>query len=195
MPRLPVNPAPGDPAVLSLTEVQYKRMRRWAEGEFEDDWPEDGEPTPLPLDELPDMERPHALDRAALEVCVGGGFYPGIEVGRIMLEETTYDRNRPFRINAQFSPGTLTATMAVPWQADFIACSFVGDDDELISRRDWWPGQRPNDVYRGQVWGTWVPSSWTHFSDMVANWAQLGFVVKEEGTDRYVEAERSPTLQ
>jgi hypothetical protein len=141
------------------------------------------------------MERPHALDRATLEACVGGGFFPGIEVGQIMLEETTYDRNRLFRINAQFSPGTLTARMAVPWQADFLACSFVGDDDELFSRRDWWPGQRPNDVYRGQVRGTWVPPSWTRFSDMVANWSQLGFVVKEEGTDRYVEDERSPNLQ
>jgi len=193
MPRLPVDL--GDSAVLSLTEVQYERMRRWADGDFEDDWPEDGESAPLPLDELPDMERPHALDRAALEACVGGGFYPGIEVGRVMLEETTYDRNRLFRINAQFSPGTLTARMAVPWQADFLACSFIGDDDELFSRRDWWPGQRPNDVHRGQVWGTWVPPSWTHFSDMVANWGQLGFVVKEEGTNRYVEAERSSTLQ
>lgn len=125
MPRLPVNPEPRDPAVLSLTEVQYERMRRWAGGDFEDDWSEDGEPTPRPLDELPDMERPHALDRATLEACVGGGFFPGIEVGQIMLEETTYDRNRLFRINAQFSPGTLTARMAVPWQADFLVCSFV----------------------------------------------------------------------
>jgi hypothetical protein len=29
---------------------------------------------------------------------------------------------------------------------------------------------------------------------MAEKWSRLGFVVKEEGTDRYVEAERSPTL-
>jgi hypothetical protein len=201
MPKLPVNPDPDNPAVLSLTEAQYERMRRWAEGEFEDDWPEGGEPTPLPLDELPDMETPHALDRAALEACVGGGFFPGIEVGRIMLEESTYDKNRPFRVNAQFSPGVLTARMAVPWQADFLACSFVGDDDEPFDRRDWWPSQRPNDVYRGQVQGPWIPPNWTEISNMVDNWSQLGFVVKEEDTDRYVEDERdvegehTPNLQ
>ena len=178
---------------LSLTKVQYQRMERWCQGKFEEDWT-GAEPTPLPLDELPDMERPHALDRAALEACVGGPFWPGIEVGQIMLDEATYDENRPFRISAELAPGELTAKMAVPWQADFRACEF---DPSFQS--DWWPGQRPGHVFRGpeQESVEWVPSSWPSFPDrpnMVDDWSQLGFVVKDEGTDRYVEDERSPTL-
>lgn len=189
MPKLPNDHDPDDDPnnTISLTEVQYERMRRWAEGKFEADWPEDGEPpAPTPLDELPDTERPQALDRAALEACVGGGFFPGIEVGKVMLDPATYDRNRLFRINAQLPPGELTARMAVPWQADFRACSI---EDGM----DWWPGQRPNQVFRGEDRGEWVPDNWRFFH-MVENWSRLGFVVREEGTDRYVEDERSPTL-
>ena len=48
------------------------------------DWP-GAEPAPTPLDKLPDKDRPQALDRAALEACVGGPFFPGIEASRIML--------------------------------------------------------------------------------------------------------------
>jgi hypothetical protein len=180
---------------LSLTKVQYQRMERWCQGKFEEDWT-GAEPTPLPLDELPDTERPHALDRAALEACVGGPFFPGIEVGQIMLDEATYDEDRPFRINtSKRRPSELTERMAVPWQADFHACEF---DREF--RSDWWPGQRPGHVFRGQKeeYVEWVPSSWPPFPErpnMVDDWSKLGFVVKEEGTDRYVEDERSSNLQ
>jgi hypothetical protein len=194
MPKLPT----GDPARgLTLTEQQYLRMERWALGRFEDDWPEDGRPpTPVSLDELPEMERPHALDRAALEACVGGGFYPGIEVGRIMLEESTYDRNRPFRINALLPPGTLTARMAVPWQADFLLCRAEDspDDPDNLPDRDWWPGQRPSQVFRGQSQEQveWTPPAWEYLN-MVDSRSKLGFVVERiaEGQVEYVEDERT----
>ncbi|CAN5886727.1 LodA/GoxA family CTQ-dependent oxidase [soil metagenome] len=188
MPKLPTNTDTKIPGV-SLTEVQYKRMERWANGKFEADW-KGKEPAPRSLDKLADKsDKYHPLDRAALEACTGGGFFPGIEVGQMMLKETTYDKKRPFRINAQHLPGELTAMMAVPWQADFLACAF---DDDL--NMDWWPGQRPNQVFRGQKQDEWVPPGW-HFSDMVEKWSQLGFVVKEESTDRYVEDERSPDVK
>ena len=95
MPKLPDDTDPTTPGV-SLTPVQYRRMERWSEGTFEADWP-GSEPEPIPLDMVPVAERPHALDRAALEACVGGGFFPGIEVGRVMTDPATYDRKRPFR--------------------------------------------------------------------------------------------------
>ncbi|MDQ3959522.1 MAG: LodA/GoxA family CTQ-dependent oxidase [Pseudomonadota bacterium] len=180
---------------LSLTKVQYHRMERWCQGKFEEDWT-GAEPTPLPLDELPDTEKPHALDRAALEACVGGPFFPGIEAGSIMLDEATYDEDRPFRINTMTRhPGELTERMAVPWQADFRLCEF---DPEF--RSDWWPGQRPGHVFRDQKQEPveWVPSSWPNFPrrpNMVDDWSKLGFVRKEEGTDKYVENERSSNLQ
>jgi hypothetical protein len=198
MPKLPTGA--GRRSTLSLTEQQYLRMEKWAQGEFDSDWPEDGEPpTPLPLDELPDMERPHALVRAALEACVGGGFFPGIEVGRIMLEEAAYDRNRPFRVNALLCPGTLTQRMAVPWQADFLLCRSEDDrDPDNLPDRDWWPGQRPSQVFRGQSQERieWTPPEW-NFLSMVDDWSKLGFVVEKmsAGQVEYVEDERSLNLQ
>jgi hypothetical protein len=180
MPRLP-----GGDALVTVTEVQYRRMEKWANGEFEADWA--GQPPKPPaLDDIPIQDQPAALDRAALEPCAGGGFFPGIEAGRLMREPSTYDQKQPLRISPRLAAGALTAGMAVPWQADFRAC-----DDEGLS--DWWPGQRPVEVFRGQERVDWVPSGWG-FSDMAEKWSRLGFVVKEGGSDRYVEDERSPAL-
>jgi hypothetical protein len=182
MPKLPslaVSKAPG----AALTEVQYRRMERWAQGKFVPDWP-GHDPAPVPLDDLPERERPAALDRAALEACVGGPFFPGIEASRVMLDDATYDPKRPFRIHAEVAPGTLTGPMAVPWQADFNDCS-------IEEGADWWPGQRPNEVRRGdERHAPWTPE-WER-QDMVDKWAELGFVVeKRTGNDvEYVEDER-----
>jgi hypothetical protein len=168
-----------------VTETQYKRMERWSQGTFDADWT-GAEPTPVPLDQLPDLEKPKALDRAALEACVGGPFFPGIEVSSMMLDATTYDRKRPFRINTQLEPGALTARMAIPWQADFHDCGNEGS-------ADWWPGQRPTDVFGGGRTGSgdWVPSRWDRV-DMVNKWMHLGFIVEDtsSGKTRYVEDER-----
>jgi hypothetical protein len=168
-----------------VTETQYKRMERWSQGTFGADWT-GTEPTPVPLDKLPDAEKPKALDRAALEACVGGPFFPGIEVSGMMLDSTTYDRKRPFRINTQLEPGALTARMAIPWQADFRDCGKEGS-------ADWWPGQRPTHVFGGGRTGSgdWVPNEWDRV-DMVNRWMHLGFVVEDtsSGKTRYIEDER-----
>ena len=184
MPKLPDETNP-EMVGQSLTQVQYVRMERWAHGTFEADW-EGAEPPALPFDQIPDSEKPMALDRAALEACVGGPFFPGIEVGRIVLEESTYDKTRPFRVNARLDPGTLTANMAVPWQADFHDCSFEEEEGA-----DWWPGQRPIHVLRGPQRAEWMPRSWKRL-DLVKRWSRLGFVVEEKtaATVTYVEHER-----
>lgn len=186
MPKLPME---GEPAVVgtTVTPTQYKRMERWSLGKFDADWT-GAEPVPTPFDKLPDAEKPKALDRAALESCVGGPFFPGIEVGRILLAETTYDKKRPFRINTQFAAGALTASMAIPWQADFRQCGQEGS-------ADWWPGQRPIQVLRGETRDEWVPGEWSEV-DMVNRWPQLGFIIEEKtpGKVRYVESERNITL-
>jgi L-Lysine epsilon oxidase N-terminal/L-lysine epsilon oxidase C-terminal domain len=172
-----------------VTETQYKRMERWSQGTFDADWT-GAEPTPVPFDRLPDTEKPAALDRAALEACVGGPFFPGIEVSSLMLEATTYDPKRPFRINTQLEPGTLTAPMAIPWQADFRDCGKEGS-------ADWWPGQRPTHVFGGGRTraGDWVPNDWDRV-DMVNQWMRLGFIVEDtsRGKTRYVEDERDDEL-
>jgi hypothetical protein len=181
MPKLPASTE--EDATVSLPEALYNRMQRWADGVFDADWP--GQPPArLTLEQMPAQDRPHALDQAALEACVGGGFFPGIEVGRIMLEKSTYERHRPFRIHAGLQAGTLTAAMAVPWQADFFDCSFE-------QGADWWPAQRPNEVFRGKKRAAWTPGTWTQPERMVQDWAKLGFIVEEKGTGRLVEDERS----
>ena len=169
---------------VTLTLTQYKRMELWAKGQFEADWP-GAEPTAPTLDQLPEAARPAALDRAALEACVGAGFSPGIEVGQIMLVPKTYDKNRLFRLNLTLAPGDLTARMAVPWQADFRECEFDGI-------AEWWPGQRPSEVQQGAIRAQWVPQEWG-LAEMADHWMELGFVVEKKtaGKVEYVEDERS----
>jgi hypothetical protein len=198
MPKLPAS-LTGEGVInasVALTECQYERMRRWAEGTFEPDWPDDGAlATPARLEDLAVQDRPAALDRAALEACVGGGFFPGIEVGRMMLEQSTYAENTLFRVNPGLPAGALTARMAVPWQADFFDCALHTDPEDDPNNpengMDWWPGQRPVTVLRdGSVQSSWTSGIRTH-EQMVDKWRGLGFIVKEEGTDRFVETERS----
>ena len=197
MPKLPasVTKAGVIDASVALTEVQYERMRRWAAGTFESDWQESGAVArPIRLEDLPPHEVPAALDRAALEACVGGGFFPGIEVGRIMLDRATYAESSPFRINPQLPPGALTARMAVPWQADFFECALQTDPDDNpddpANGMDWWPAQRPVNVVRGDSEGADWASGIKNKEAMVDQWARLGFVVREKGTERFVETER-----
>jgi hypothetical protein len=62
---------------LALTETQFERLRRWAAGDFVAG--ERRDPA-RHLDDLPVAERPEALDRVALDDCLGGPFHPGIEL-------------------------------------------------------------------------------------------------------------------
>ena len=68
-----------------------------------------------------------------MEVCVGGPFYPGIEMTYISAKKETY--KSPFRLADKFNAGDITCYMAMPWQADFYECN-----------THWWPAQRPDDV-------------------------------------------------
>jgi hypothetical protein len=151
-------------------------MKNWNAGNFTDDW--SGPPKPAT-----DIT-PHGLDRAALESCVGGAFYPGIEASWLLRDVYTF--SEPFRLDAtSLQPGDISKQMAVPWQADFYDCI---QDGELA----WWPAQRPDDVYpeSGGPQQPWIRKHVNSVSDMVKNWYKLGFVVKK--ASRYVETERKP---
>src|SRR5262249_15791151 len=143
------------------------------------------------FEQLTDFEKPKALDRAALEACVGGPFFPGIEVGRIILEEATCDKTRPFRVSVHLDAGALTARMAVPCQADFHDCSFQREGRDALGA-DWWPGQRPTHVMRGKQRAEWMPRDWDR-RKLVDGWSSLGYVVKKEtgAKTTYVEEERN----
>jgi hypothetical protein len=131
-------------------------------------------PEAIPFELVPIEQQPAALDQAALDFCIGGPFFPGIEAGYLLARADTY--RAPFRVQETFEPGALTANMALPWQADFLACN-----DE------WWPAQRPNQVVHNGASVEWVPPSFQYL-DMVDRWDQLGFVVRDG--DGFVEKER-----
>ena len=159
-----------------LAKIQYKSMKKWKDGKFISDWK--GPP------KLANKITPAGLDRAALEACVGGAFFPGIEAGWFLRDTYTYVE--PFRLDhTNLCAGDVTKQMAVPWQADFTDCTQEG---ELA----WWPAQRPDDVFpeAGGSQAPWIRDIVNGPEDMIANWHKLGFVVKR-GV-KYVETERNP---
>jgi hypothetical protein len=147
----------------ALTPTQLAHMQRWQAGSYTNDW------TGVPAPET--AITPEGVDRAALEACVGGAFFPGIEAGGLSagdrpILEAPYAA--AFRLSSSVAPGTISKAMALPWQADFKAC---GDN--------WWPVPRPNDVIAQDSgssarWERDVAS----MDDMVDLWHTLGFVVR-----------------
>lgn len=164
-----------------LTQIQYDHLERWKNGNFNNDWT--GVPAPQAA------ITPDGLDRAALEACVGGAFFPGIEAGgkdassRPIIIAGNY--SEAFRLNhAVVKPGSITHTMALPWQADFMAC---GDN--------WWPVPRPNDVIpQGQSSSVKWARTLSGYGDMVNNWHTLGFVVTQGQLNVEVERCDTPTI-
>ena len=159
--------------------TQYKRMERWAKGKFDADWP-GAEPLPSPSTNCRSrIGRRRSTARRWNRVSAGLSFRESRPAGVCSIE-TTYDKQRPFRINAKLPPGALTAGMAVPWQADFNDCN---SEDGA----DWWPGQRPNEVRRGQdipmILRYWTPIIGSS-TDMVKSWSQLGFVVERRRREK-----------
>jgi hypothetical protein len=191
MPQLnpPDFPDPSDFQTDRLTDEQYGHMERWKDNNYTNDWVG----TPVPEANI----TPNGLDRAALEACVGGSFYPGIEAGGLPQSAsirypglaaesrpiaTASNYAEAFRLDhAVVSAGDITAAMALPWQADFSDCA-----------QNWWPVPRPNQVTRSgtsnQGWTDGVVGS---LDDMVQKWNQLGFVVRQGS--QHIEAERCGT--
>jgi hypothetical protein len=168
-----------------LTQTQYDHMQRWNDNTFTNDWVA----VPAPQANI----TPEGLDRAALEACVGGAFFPGIEAGglppgyianlpaepRPIIRSSNYVE--PFRLDVNVvAPGGISNAMALPWQNDFYQCA-----------ANWWPVPRPNSVIRqgtpNQGW-TDGPNGVTNAQDMVDKWSQLGFVVNQGNQN--LEAER-----
>ncbi|WP_257165107.1 LodA/GoxA family CTQ-dependent oxidase [Bradyrhizobium sp. SRS-191] len=204
----PTVPIPGGYYVtwLTLSDRQYGNMKRWAKGDFDDDWT--GVPQPVPFDSIPVAAQPEALNRAAFEPCIGAPFYPGIEITYIATDPALW--SGPCRIDAKTNgPGAITRHMAMPWQADFSECN-----------TNWWPTARPDDVIPEeeldkvvasfdettegtlaralsvrQPWARGIPSVSPALDNaMIKAWSHFGFVVKREvkGETLYVETERSP---
>ena len=173
----------------SLTRYQHAHVRNWTLGNFDNDWPGQ-EPVPRPFDQIDVAMRPRALCEAALETCVGGPFYPGIEgtydIARISTYHQQPNLRREFRINAGHPAGFLTEKMALPWQADFADCAAF-----------WWPSQRP--VFVRTSGGT--SENWDRdingvtrdgHLNMVVFWSRLGVMVRDPATGVFTETDRQP---
>lgn len=175
-----------NPTWLTLTPTMYHNLRQWVAGKFD----RTGWTFPVPTP-VPGPLNASDLDRASLEACAGGGFYPGIELGWIARERKVFAA--PFRFRhptpggdplgldpatadpLALYPGDATKRMAVPWQADFIKCN-----------TRWWPAQRPDEVVvdaatlAREPWAKGVNmvngASVGGHMGLVVNWSLLGLV-------------------
>ena len=154
---------------MAVLPIQYGWLRQWAAGDFEADWPAEGLSFPERLNDLPLAEQPAALDRAALDDCLGGPFHPGPELTWTMRQTLLYEA--PFRLRrrtepepdwgpeltaeialaadgplAASGPGDLTRWLSVPWQTDVASClsAYESGLDEYLPA--FWPAHVPNDV-------------------------------------------------
>jgi hypothetical protein len=126
---------------LKSTKRQYEAIQLWAHNHFagiaslkelKDELARRAS-LQKPLEELPLGEQPFALTTAAMTNCVGGPFFPGIEITSISKSRRFYQS--AFEVAAELEPGDVTKWMALPWQADFYECN-----------TRWWPAQRPDAV-------------------------------------------------
>jgi hypothetical protein len=197
---------------LTLTSTQYKHFKNWAEDDFDDDWTGSAPPV-LPIWSYPVSEQPAMIDKGSLDPCVGGAFYPGIEITYIATYPDTWSGLG--RIDAsKFRPGDITRWMALPWQADFSECN-----------TNWWPAARPDDVVplseyeqilatysealEGGLeaalanrvpWARGIPDESPALDNaMIHAWKDFGFIVPKKypregpnAQDVYIEVDRSP---
>ncbi len=174
-------------AYLSLTPYQFAHLQHWVRGDFVNDWP-GAEPPPMVFEKIPVARQPHALNEAALEACIGGPFFPGIEatydIARITTYRTESRLRHEFRIDPRLPAGSLTEKMALPWQADFADCG-----------ESWWPSQRPVNVTttktgpQPEKWSRGIDNQKeeTRHMNMVAFWSHLAFVVRDDKTGTFRE--------
>ena len=154
---------------MAVLPIQYAWLLQWANGDFDADWPAAGLTFPATIDDLPLAEQPEALDRAALDECLGGPFHPGCEMTWPMRQTLLYEE--PFRLRRRrdpepdwgpemtseialakdgplsaSGPGGLSRWMAVPWQTDTSSClsRYKHDVDGYLPT--FWPARVPNDV-------------------------------------------------
>ncbi|KAJ6594995.1 hypothetical protein DFH09DRAFT_157863 [Mycena vulgaris] len=119
-----------DPTTFaSITELQYARLKKWADGDFVVN-PNNRPNPPARFENIPLRDQPVALTRASLEWTIGAPLYPGIELSWNAEEPETYDLSSDalalgplgFRINKSVNPGELTRYLSLPWQSDFYMC-------------------------------------------------------------------------
>ena len=179
-----------DNSGFTVTATQYLMLHNWSTGNVDTAGPH-GKP-PGPADDI----TPDGLDRAALMSCVGGAFFPGIEAGwflesssAVQMDGRDYLRiaRDQLLFGEPIEAGDVTKHLAVPWQADFSACTRYGTESP-----GWWPSARPNEVNvpgeGRQPWDRRVASGGDRYLQMAEQWWKLGFVVEENS--QFIEVQR-----
>jgi hypothetical protein len=169
-----------DLILFGLPHFMATYLEQWEAGNFVNDVAESA----------PETSWPEQLARVSLDGCSGINFFPRIEGGQSLKDKDIYAR--PIRLDltnaARVYPGCLTEILAVPWQADFLACDGGA----------WWPTQRPDMVMLDPQA---VPASvqeWEDpiraFSEMVEHVLRVGFVVAQlvDGQTVFVEVDQGP---
>jgi hypothetical protein len=196
----------GDPKDRpAVTATQHDHLRSWCIGLFVDTrrtrYSEDANHWSMGI-------TPAGLDRAALDGCSGGAYFPGIEVSLAMLDRGVFFE--PFRIDHDgkalghpVGPGFFTQQMSLPWHTDFRDCTGPSEPPlEGNGGMVWWPAQRPvsvftsvNEARAGDASGpTEIWARRKRGGEEIGNyrmakkWSTLGFVVKRGSY--YIERER-----
>jgi len=158
---------------FSLTPTLYNYLSQWMQGNFHADYDPNAKP-PVYIGDVPLVEQPATLDRAALHFCMGGPFHPGCEMtwpmrhssmyrspyrlrqnpggltqsdyGEFLTQNTVNASDGPLSVSG---PGDITKWMAVPWQTDTASCraGYPGTEfpsDPFIPT--FWPSRVPNNV-------------------------------------------------
>ncbi len=148
---------------LTVTSYQYQCLQRWADGDFVADV---ASTAGRLLDDVPLALQPAALDRAALEACLGLAFHPGCEATwpmrhgtlysglfRLRLREGPEPDHGPELTPAQAvalldgnRPGDVSRWMAVPWQTDTASCKSGYEPEIDPYLPTFWPARVPNHV-------------------------------------------------
>lgn len=172
--EVPAGDSPRQNSAVSPT--QYRMLKLWAAGTFEDDWDPDYTP-PKDLSEVAVAEQPATLDQAALEYGLADAFHPGCEVTWPVRHLTMW--KSPFRLKHRPAdapepdygdtmtqkialsaygplyaqgPGDLTRWMGLPWQADTAYCRSGYDPTYDPYVPTFWPATVPNQVFTPEAY-------------------------------------------
>ena len=156
--------------LLTMTALQATLLKRWVEGDFDDDWPQ-AAPLAASFDKLPLGDQPAMLDKSALHFCLADTFHPGCEMTWPMRHASMF--SSPFRIRQRpdgqpepdygamldqqivlqvdgplyaQGPGDITRWMALPWQGDTAFCRSGYDPQYDPYVPTFWAARVPNQV-------------------------------------------------
>jgi hypothetical protein len=160
-------------AHLAVTPTQYAHLKRWAEGDFEDNWP-GSPPQPPSFSRLTPAQQVAHLERAPLHDCMGGPFHPGIEMTWVMRLASVWKkayrlkllptdkpakqdfgdvltRAKCLRAGGPFdgvATGALTRFLGLPWQTDGVSCNSSEHlfPETFLSMPTFWGARNPDQV-------------------------------------------------